>query len=60
MYLGTKFQVSSITFTNFRQGEGGNFTPPLHTPPQNEPLKSQGEEIEMVHWAKEITKRCGE
>ena len=35
VYLRTKFQVSSIILTSFRQGEG--FYPPT---PQNEPLKS--------------------
>ena len=42
MCLRSKFQVSSITLTSFRQkgkGGGGNFTPlPPHTP-ENEPLK---------------------
>ena len=38
VYLRAKFQVSSITLTNFRfRGWVGSFTPPL---PQNEPLKS--------------------
>ena len=39
MCVSTKFQVSSIALTSFRQG--GNFThPPPPPPPQNEPLKS--------------------
>ena len=36
VYLRTKFQVSSIIITSFRQGEGGWGVLP---PPQNEPLK---------------------
>ena len=39
LYLCTKFQVSSITPTTFRQEEVGNFIPTL-LPPQNEPLKN--------------------
>ena len=38
VYLCTKFQVSSIILTSFRQG--ANFTPPP-PPRQSEPLKSQ-------------------
>ena len=34
VYLGTRFQVSSIILTSFRQGVI------LHSPPQKEPLKS--------------------
>ena len=44
LYLLTKFQVSSIILTSFRQrgrgGGGGNFTPPPN-PPQKETQKSQ-------------------
>ena len=36
MYLRTKFEVSSLILTSFRQGAGGSFTPPY----QNKPLKS--------------------
>ena len=39
VYLRTKFQVSSIIITSFRQGEGVILTAPL-PPPQNKPLKS--------------------
>ena len=36
VYLRTKFEVSSIILTSFRQG----VIPPPPPPPQNEPLKS--------------------
>ena len=37
LYLCTKFQVSSLILSRFRQGGGVNSPPP---PPQNRPLKS--------------------
>ena len=40
VYLRTKFQVSKIILTSFRQGGGVILPPPPQPPPQNEPLKS--------------------
>ena len=41
MFVLTKFQVSSIILTSFRQGRGVILPPiPPHPPPQNRPLKT--------------------
>ena len=34
VYVSAKFEVSSIILTRFKQGEGGNFTPPPPTSKQ--------------------------